>query len=327
MPYSAQIVSRARRRLESARADREAEAREHLRIAYARQPRLKEIDMQLRLSMAEAVRAAFSENGKDAMAQARATNQALQEERRRIVETCFEPGFLNDSPVCDRCGGSGYIGTQMCACLRALCRQEQAKEIAVLASEQERFQNFRLDYYPDQMDGNYSASPRRIMEKNLDICKKYAQGFRGDSGNLLFIGGTGLGKTFLSACIARVVAENGFSVTYETAPRLFAKLEKDHFDGDEESRESVKRMGDCDLLIIDDLGTELPGNFVTAALYSLINERLLAGKPMVISTNLNIDELTARYSPQIGSRLQGSFRRLTFVGKDIRVEKNRGVLV
>ena len=87
---------------------------------------------------------------------------------------------------------------------------------------------------------------------------------------------------------------------------------------------SVKKLQNCDLLIIDDLGTELPGNFVTAALYSLVNDRLLADKPMVISTNLNIDEIAQRYSPQIASRLQGSFLRLTFVGDDIRILKNRG---
>jgi DNA replication protein DnaC len=167
---------------------------------------------------------------------------------------------------------------------------------------------------------------RQVMEKNFRTCRTYATLFSRQSGNLLFIGGTGLGKTFLSACIARTVADRGYSVVYETASRLFNKLERAKFNGDEEARKDADKYLKCDLLIIDDLGTEMPGQFVTAALYSLVNDRLLAGTPMVISTNLNVDELSRRYSPQIASRLHGSFNRLTFLGEDIRVLKNRGQL-
>ena len=110
---------------------------------------------------------------------------------------------------------------------------------------------------------------------------------------------------------------------YESAPRLFSLLERARFSGDENARRDAARLSDCDLLIIDDLGTEMPGQFVTAALYSLMNDRLLGEKPMVISTNLNVDELGKRYSPQIASRLHGNFQRLTFVGDDIRVMMNR----
>ena len=122
------------------------------------------------------------------------------------------------------------------------------------------------------------------------------------------------------------MADRGYSVVYETASRLFTKLERAKFGGDEDARRETDKYLKCDLLIIDDLGTEMPGQFVTAALYSLVNDRLLAGMPMVISTNLNVDELSRRYSPQIASRLHGSFTRLTFLGEDIRVLKNRGQL-
>ena len=162
------------------------------------------------------------------------------------------------------------------------------------------------------------------MTRNFNLCKKYAEGFTPTAGNLLFNGGTGLGKTMLSACIATAVAEKGFSVAYETAGHLFSKLERDRFRPDEESAAEVKKLAVCDLLIIDDLGTEMPGNFTVAALYNLVNDRLLAGKPMVISTNLNVDEMSRRYSPQIASRLHGGFTGLTFVGEDIRILKNRG---
>ena len=326
MAYSADVVRRARARLASAKADRESENQQHLQEAYSRVPRIREIDQLLRRSMALAAQAVFTQGGdaRLAMEQVKQANLALQQERQRLIDENFEEGYLDDSPVCDLCGGSGYLGANMCSCLRELCRQEQKKELALLASSDERFEKFRLDYYPDRIDPKYGASPRAIMERNFQICRRYAAAFGPGSGNLLFVGGTGLGKTFLSACIARAAADKGFSVAYESAPHLFTRLEKNRFSPDEESREAVDKLNRCDLLIVDDLGTELPGNFVTAALYSLVNDRLLAGKPTVISTNLNAEEMGRRYSPQIASRLQGSFQRLTFVGEDIRILKNRG---
>ena len=241
-----------------------------------------------------------------------------------MIAQHFGEGYLDETPICTKCGGSGYIGSFMCQCLRDLCRQQQEKEVALLADSGQHFGAFRLDYYSDRPDPKTGISPRAIMSRGFDVCRDYAEHFSTRSGNLLFSGGTGLGKTFLSACVAREVAAKGFSVAYETAAHLFSKLEKHRFHPDEETAQEVKRINECDLLIIDDLGTELPGQFVTAALYTLVNDRLLAGKPMVISTNLTIDEVSQRYSPQIRSRLQGSFRLLPFVGQDIRVLKNRG---
>ena len=326
MAYSKEVMRRARQRLAQAKADRESENLQHLYSAYEKLPRLKEIDRLLRRSMALAAQAVFAQGGDAqlAMEQVRDANLALQQERQMLIDTHFEEGYLDDSPVCGLCGGSGYVGSTMCECLRELCRQEQKKEVALLAGSGERFEKFRLDYYSDRIDSKYGASPRVIMEHNLNVCRKYAYSFGSGSGNLLFVGGTGLGKTFLSASIAAVVAERGFSVAYESAQHLFAKLEKNRFNPDEESREQVQMLENCDLLIIDDLGTEMPGNFVTAALYKLVNDRLLARKSMIISTNLNVEEAARRYSPQIASRLQGSFKGLTFVGEDIRVLKNRG---
>ena len=326
MAYSAQIVGRARQRLADAKADRASQNRQKLMQAYAQAPRLKEIDMLLRRSMSAAAQTVFAEGGdaRAAMEQVKQANLSLQQERAEILKTQFAPGFLDEAPICPRCGGSGYVGSAMCGCLQKLCLQEQKKELAHLTAGTETFSAFRLDYYPDQIASNYGASPRKIMEANLKVCKTFAEGFDPEIGNLLFVGGTGLGKTFLSACIANAVVDKGFSVAYESAPRLFAKLEKNRFSPDDQSRAEAAALTGCDLLIVDDLGTELPGNFVTAALYSLLNDRLTAGKPMVISTNLNVDEMAVRYSPQIASRLQGSFRRLTFVGQDIRVLRSQG---
>jgi len=326
--YSAEILRKAQQQLASDKADRESMNQQRLAQAYRQEPRLKEIDLQLRRSMALAAQAVFTRGGdaRAAMEQVKNANLALQKERQELIDSRFEPGFLDETPICAVCGGSGWVGANMCRCLAELCRREQKRELARLTSGGETFRAFRLDYYSAQVDSRYGASPRTIMERNLNICRRYAESFDGSGSNLLFVGGTGLGKTFLSACIADAVVDKMYSVVYESAPELFAKLERNRFSPDGESKQEAARLASCDLLIVDDLGTELPGNFVTAALYSLLNDRLLNRKSMLISTNLNVEEMARRYSPQIASRLQGSFKALTFVGEDIRILKNRGVL-
>ena len=327
MAYSSEVVRRARERLAQARDDRQREDREHLALAYAQQPRLRQIDRQLRMTMAKAAQAVFS--GGDAeklMAQAKEENLSLQAERQRIIEEFFEEGFLDETPICPSCSGTGYVGSTMCDCLAELCRQEQKKELTFLSAGRESFDQFRLDYYSDKVDPRTGFSPRMMMEKTYRNCRSYAFGFHDKAGNLLFSGNTGLGKTFLSACIARTVADQGYSVVYESAAHLFSALEKARFDSNEENRKAAAKYGECDLLIVDDLGTELPGQFVTAALYSLINDRLLENRPTIISTNLSEEELVRRYNPQIASRLRGSYKRVAFVGDDIRLLKSKGVI-
>ncbi len=327
MGYSAEVMERARARLAQAKADRESENQQHLAESYERVPRLREIDRQLRMTMAMAAQAVFTQGGdvKSAMEEVRQKNLSLQQERQQLIHLYFEEGYLDDSPICAHCGGSGYVGASMCECLKELCRQEQKKELTFLNVGRETFDQFRLDYYADAVDPKLGVNIRSVMEKTFQTCRRYAHTFTERSGNLLFSGDTGLGKTFLSACIARSVADRGYSVVYESAGHLFSALERAKFSGEEQAREDVKKYSICDLLIIDDLGTEMPGQFVTSALYNLVNDRLLAGKPMIISTNLNTEDLAKRYSPQIASRLRGSFTRVAFLGEDIRVKKNWGL--
>ena len=125
MAYSTEVVQRARERLAQARADRESENLRHLAEGYRRVPRLKEIDLQLRRTMAKAAQAVFTTGGdvRAAMEQAKNENLALQMERRELIAAHFEPGYLDDSPICEECGGTGYVGSNMCECLRELCRQ------------------------------------------------------------------------------------------------------------------------------------------------------------------------------------------------------------
>lgn len=326
MAYSAEVVRKAKDLLAQEKEDRESQNRERLANAYRQVPRLRQIDIALRSTMAQAAQAAFSQgsaDGRELLSQAREKNLALQRERDALIAENFPEGYLDERPICQRCGGTGYLGSNMCHCLEERCRREQQKIVSVLSGNQDNFGSFRLDYYSDMVDPKFGASPRTIMAGNLQTCRRYAMTVtQTEGGNLLFVGGTGLGKTFLSACIARTVTERGYSVAYESSGHLFSMLEQAKFGGDEESRRSARYFSQCDLLILDDLGTEVPGQFVTASLYTLLNDRIMAGKPMVVSTNLTIEDLKKRYTPQIVSRLRGSFTMLTFVGEDIRVMMN-----
>lgn len=320
MAYSAQVLRRARARLEQAKLERERENEAHRAAAYERYPRLREIDRELQQSMAELAIAFLKKDSEKTLGTIRTRNQTLQAERNWILEAGeFEDGYLDDTPVCTRCGGTGYDGSQMCSCLRELCRQEQKKELtSLLGSGRESFDTFRLDVYSDAYDPKLGTSPRELMRSNLNICKKYAAGFSAASGSLLFSGATGLGKTFLSACIARQIADRGFSVMYETAIRLFGDFETEKFGAQGGDGSLTRKYFDCDLLIIDDLGTEMTTQFTVSALYSVLNTRMMEGKPILISTNLLPEALETRYSPQIASRIVGTFRLIKFAGDDLR---------
>ncbi len=320
MAYSAQVLRRARARLEQAKLERERENEAHRAAAYERYPRLREIDRELQQSMAELAIAFLKKDSEETLGAIRTRNQTLQAERSWILEAGeFEDGYLDDTPVCTRCGGTGYDGSQMCSCLRELCRQEQKKELtSLLGSGRESFDTFRLDVYSDAYDPKLGTSPRELMRSNLNICKKYAAGFSAASGSLLFSGATGLGKTFLSACIARQIADRGFSVMYETAIRLFGDFETEKFGAQGGDGSLTRKYFDCDLLIIDDLGTEMTTQFTVSALYSVLNTRMMEGKPILISTNLLPEALETRYSPQIASRIVGTFRLIKFAGDDLR---------
>ena len=153
MGYSAEVVRRARARLAQAKEERESENRQHLAIAYEQVPRIREIDRQLRITMAKAAQAAFlaGADGREAMEKIREENKGLQQEREALAKAYFEEGFLDDGPICPICGGSGYIGTNMCECLTELCRQEQKKEVSILSGSRDSFSHFDPNLYPDQI--------------------------------------------------------------------------------------------------------------------------------------------------------------------------------
>ena len=213
----------------------------------------------------------------------------------------------------------------MCACLRSYYAREQIAELShMLDIGSQSFDTFRLDYYSTDR-GGLPRSPREAAQRNLEICQSFARDFRPGKQNLLLFGAPGLGKTFLSACIARVVSEDGFSVVYDTAGHIFSQFEAAKFRRDDvdEPDESVERCMACDLLILDDLGSEMTTQFVQSALYELLNTRLVEGRRTVISSNLTMEEAARRYSPQVASRLMGEYHVLEFFGDDIRLLKKK----
>ena len=325
MAYSDAVLQRAKARLAQERENAEQESQARIAEIYAGYPRLREIDLALRATVARVLAASFrrGEDPAEAVEQAKKENLALQEERSWILQANdLKESDLEVQPVCVLCGGSGYVGGRMCECLCELCRQEQKRELSSLLAGRETFESFRLQYYPVEPDEELGVSPRKLMERVYQRCRTYARTFGPGAASLLFTGGTGLGKTFLSACIARTVAENGWSVVYDTSARLFADFETAKFGTqDGENQNLTRKYLQCDLLIIDDLGTEMLTQFVQSALYQVVNTRLMEGHATIISTNLSTKELSGRYMKQTVSRLLGVYELFMFRGNDIRMLK------
>ncbi len=295
---------------------------------YIKCPRIEEIDRELSHTMAKII-ASGLRRGTDprpAIEALRGGESQLAAGKAPSPDAPGTAGRLSrGKPKCSRCNDTGFLGSEVCSCLRGYYAKEQNKELSgLLDLGSQCFENFNFDYYSSVPDEDLGVSPRTNMERVYDICQDYAHEFSPKSGNLLLTGGTGLGKTFLSASIARVVSASGHSVVYDTAGHIFARFEAQKFgrDDGENADTAVSRALGCDLLILDDLGTELMTSFVHSAMYQIVNTRL-TGKKTVISTNLSPDELGQRYGAPVLSRLQGEYQMLLFFGEDIRRQKRK----
>ena len=323
MAYDGKVMREALQRFEEDKQRRASQAAARRQRIYREVPRLEEIEQQLRGTMGRIMAQALrrGEDPVPAVRRLRAENLSLQQERARLLTAHGYPAdALEDKPRCVLCGDTGYCGGKPCACLQKYYAQEQIRSLSSLLDVGgQSFDTFGLEWY-DTQPGESGRSPRQLMERNLAVCQRYAAEFGKKPANLLLDGAPGLGKTFLSACIARVVSEDGFSVVYDTAVHVFARCEAAKFRADEEpdAAVDVRRFESCDLLILDDLGTEMATGFVQSALYQLVNGRLLAGKSTIISTNLTPAQIESRYGAAIWSRLQGEYTVLPFAGEDIR---------
>ena len=327
MSYDGTLLSQARAELDKIRQKNEEEHDRRLQQAYETIPDLSMIDARLRTQMIGLVRLTLSKDPdlKKKLAQLEHDNLELQAERAEmLVEAGFPMNYLDDIYSCSVCRDTGMAGGKPCTCLMRIYNRILTENLSpLMRSGDESFDRFDLSLYPAEYDFNLGTTPREIMRAVLDSCKRYAERFPKNVPSLLMQGGTGLGKTYLSACIARVVADKGFSVCYDSAISAFETFEKQRFSRDPDEEEAcssrIRRMMECDLMILDDLGTELVSSVTNSSLYSLINTRIKNGKPTIISTNCPDDELRERYTPQICSRLLGEYRKIPFCGKDIRL--------
>ena len=252
------------------------------------------------------------------------THRALKEERVMILKEMGLPeNYLDPIHSCNLCDDTGFIMTTPCICRKKLetkLRYDGSNLESVL--ELENFDTFQLDFYNDVPSSN-GSSPKTIMGNYLCDCMDFASNFDTQEKNLLFFGKPGLGKTFLCHSIAKDLMDSGYSVLYITSSELmdFVRNTKFGFDSGAATPEELSVLYDSELLIIDDLGTETASQFSSLVLYELLNRRLTDKKKMVISTNLEIDDLSNLYSERINSRLFGNFEFMEFVGEDIRLMK------
>ena len=327
MAYDGKILRIALENYEADRSRREAEIEERRQAIFSRQPRLRAIEGELRGTMSRILSQAlrYGTDPVPAVEALRDENLRLQEERRLLLGNMGLPeDALEAKPLCALCGDTGYRGGAMCRCLRNYYAREQKKELSKLLDlGNQSFETFSLEWYAEEADPDMGISPRENMDWVCRTCKRFAEEFHGESGNLLFCGAPGLGKTHLSAAIAREVADSGWSVVYDTANHVFERFEAQKF-GRDDAEADVNRVLRCDLLILDDLGTEMTTAFVQSALYQIVNTRLMERRATIISTNLMVHEIVRRYSGQTASRIEGEYRILPFFGEDIRkLKRNR----
>ena len=327
MAYDGKLLMQAKAALAEKIRQHDESYEKRLEEVYTRAPRVRLLDREVMATMSELIGAALSPGSAERIEDIRVRNLELQEERRgELVRAGFSGDYLDEEYMCPHCGDTGYSGTEMCSCLlEEYIEQQRCSLSSLLKLGDETFDSFDLSYYDDTPGADTGISPRRSMEIIYETCVEYARKFGKKSMNLFFNGAPGLGKTFLSACIARVAAESGCSVVYDTSSSVFSKFEDAKFSrtGDiDEARNETGRYLECDLLILDDLGTEMTTAFTISALYEIINTRLLAGRKTIVSSNLTVNEMRRRYSEQIMSRLEGEYQVLTFRGDDIRRKRN-----
>ncbi len=329
MGFPKHIYRQASDLLTQRRQNAESEALSRKQELYSALPELRDIERQLS-DCGRGVIAAVAARAGDArvlVEQMKNRSLALQERRTQLLlEAGVSEDFLEPQYHCPLCKDSGYVNNRRCQCMEQLLRRLASQELGGTDLERFRFESFSLAYYGQELTADGDSHQQR-MAGILNYCKNYARSFDPkQSPSLLFTGGTGLGKTHLSLAIAREVIEGGHGVIYASVQNLMARLEEERFSNsysygmEEPEQRYLNMVLDCDLLILDDLGTEFLNQFVSSSIYNLINTRLLQNRPTIISTNLLVADMGKRYSERLVSRLFGNYLRLNFVGKDVRLQ-------
>lgn len=291
-------------------------------------PRAKEIDRLLSKTAICAAKAVLNgANAKEQLERLKENNQKLQSELSELLfKANLTSDYLKIKYHCEKCCDQGYTDGIMCSCMKKLLKHEAYNKLNRLSPlSLSTFECFSLEYYSDVQINNGRTTPKKRMQGILNFCKNYAQNFSTDSPSLLMQGATGLGKTHLSLAIASEVIDKGYGVIYGSVPNIIMKLEKERFTYGSEKLHSDSEgyLIDCDLLILDDLGTEFSTTFSSATIYNIINSRIMVNKPTIISTNLSMKDIERAYTSRLVSRIIGNNLRLDFIGEDIRQIKRK----
>lgn len=309
MAYKSEYYERAINKIRANFKMREKEYEYKLFELRKAVPELVKIDNRLSAIGAESMGAAMR-GDKNLLNELTAESKTLQSQKNEIMKSAKVKA---PSPACKKCGDTGYDGVKLCECAKIKARELVFKELCEeMPLEKQTFESFNLDFY--------EGEAKKQMTSVYKMAKKYAEGFSKDSQNLIFSGGVGLGKTHLSMAIINTVTNLGFGVVYGSAQNLFSKIEKEHFSYSGES-DKIDAVLQCDLLVIDDLGTEFLSNYLISEFYNIINTRINCGRPTIINTNLTASEIEERYTPRVLSRIIGNYRTIKFSGTDNRLRK------
>lgn len=318
-------ISRARKEHENA----------YTNALYAEVPEIKKIDTDISLLALRCASSVIKEGitVEEALSRLEQQRESMLARRAALVAASRTGEYVPLSYQCAKCRDKGYVDGKLCDCAKKKLRKymmDSAKRISKFSCEIEKdtFENFRLDYYPKEVIQKYGVSPFDNMRRILSFAKKYCDVFPETSDNLFFNGASGLGKTFLANCIANELLSQGYMVIYQTAYSMFKFLEDYKFgkvDRDD-YEENYNAIYDCDLLIIDDLGTEFVTSYTCSVFFDVLNSRLMAGKKTLISTNLTVKDLAKIYSERVSSRVLGDFALQYFIGDDIRIKKRHSSL-
>ncbi|GFO84399.1 MULTISPECIES: ATP-binding protein [Anaerostipes] len=292
---------------------------------YQKIPKIRDLDRQIAANSVALGKRLIAGDDPSLASKCKEENHRIAQEKKHLLtEHGYPSDYLEPIYHCTQCKDTGYIGQKRCRCFQqAVINLLYSNSNMERLLERENFQTFREDYYSDQMMPDGLPSPRANIRKILQHCRGFLERFPNHE-NILFQGSTGVGKTFLSHCIAKEIMDKGYTCVYTTAFQLFDYLAKHTFqrEKEEDTERSLNMIFQCDLLIIDDLGTEMVNKFVVSQLFHCLNERLIREKSTIISTNLSVKEFRDIYSERIFSRIIEHYSWHKIYGDDIRFKKS-----
>lgn len=322
MSYNPEIYRKAQRMLQNRRDKAKHERDRRHREITEKFPQIAELEQEMADCGLSVIRnVAFQKHSESYLKSLKEKSLDAQKKRTEILTSNGYPAdYLDMHYTCPVCNDTGFIDGKMCPCLSNLLKQLTYEKLSKSSPLQlSSFESFDLFFYPNEPDPTSNIVPRDHMRSVLRFCQNYADNFSTASESLLFFGATGLGKTHLSLAIANRAIEKGYGVIYGTAQNLLNQLEAEKFGRNTNGQENTQDMLlNCDLLILDDLGTEFSTAFTVSAIYNIVNTRILANLPTIISTNLDPKQLEQQYAQRIVSRIVGSYTPFYFCGRDIR---------